>query len=110
LSRLTGFAEVRFSTPNFCSVTSLKVRASSRGYVRLTSSSPEARLDINKLRFQGPGGEQNVVDLREAVKRARKVMQDPRVQSFVDEEVFPGNDIKTDDELDQYVLENVYGE
>ena len=37
-------------------------------------------------------------------------MQDPGVQAFIDEEAFPGEDVNTDDELDQYVLENVYGE
>ena len=105
-----GFAALGASTPNFFSSIPLKARASSRGYVRLTSSSPQARLDINKLRFQGPGGEQNIADLREAVKTVRKIMQDPGVQAFIDEEAFPGKDVNTDDELDQYVLENVYGE
>jgi hypothetical protein len=49
--------------------------------------------------------------LREAVKTMRKPMRtDSGVQGFVEKEVLPGEDVNTDDELDQYVLENVYGE
>jgi choline dehydrogenase-like flavoprotein len=106
-----GFAELGASTPNFFSSIPLKARASSRGYVRLTSSFPQARLDINKLRFQDSGGAQDIADLRVAVKTMRKVMRgDPGVQGFIDEEVFPGEAVNTDAKLDQYVLENVYGE
>jgi choline dehydrogenase len=97
-------------TPNFFSIVTLKALASSKGYVRLTGSHPQDSLDINKLRFQAPGGQRDIAALREGVKRWREVMNTPGVQKFVEREVLPGANITSDEHLDKYVMQKVFGE
>ncbi|KAJ7893249.1 glucose-methanol-choline oxidoreductase, partial [Mycena leptocephala] len=65
------------------------------GYVHLTGSHPQDLLDINKLRFQAPGGQQDIAALREGVKRWRS-------SKFVEKEVLPGANITSDEDLDKY--------
>ncbi|KAJ7710989.1 hypothetical protein B0H14DRAFT_2646052 [Mycena olivaceomarginata] len=96
-------------TPNFFTIVNLKALSSSKGYVRLTGSHPQDLLDINKLRFQAPGGQQDIVALREGVKRWREVMKTPEVKQYVEKEVNPGANVTTDEDLDNYVLESVFG-
>jgi choline dehydrogenase-like flavoprotein len=67
-------------------------------------------LDINKLRFQAPGGQQDIAALREGVKRWREVMNTPAIQKFVKKEVIPGANVTSDEDLDNYILERVFGE
>jgi choline dehydrogenase len=97
-------------TPNFFSIVNLKALGSSKGYVHLTGSHPQDLLDINKLRFQAPGGQQDIAALREGVKRWREVMNTPEVQKFVEKEVLPGANITSDEDLDKYVMGKVFGE
>ncbi|KAJ7259830.1 hypothetical protein C8J57DRAFT_1135075 [Mycena rebaudengoi] len=104
-----GLSEIVADTPNFFSIVSLKALASSKGYVHLTGSHPQDLLDINKLRFQAPGGRQDIAALRERVKRWREVMNTPKVQKFVEKEVLPGANITSDKDLDNYVMEKVFG-
>jgi choline dehydrogenase len=95
---------------DFFTVVILKARASSKGYVRLTGSHPQDLLDLNKLRFQAPGGQQNIADLRERVKQWREIMNAPEVQQHLEKEVLPGANVTSDHDLDNFVLENVFGE
>lgn len=78
--------------------------------MRLTGPHPQDLLDINKLRFQAPGGQQDIVALREGVKYWREVMKTPEVEKYVEKEVHPGAGVTTDEDLDNYVLESVFGE
>ncbi|KAJ7903220.1 hypothetical protein B0H13DRAFT_1717346 [Mycena leptocephala] len=103
-----GFNALAAATPNFFTVVNLKARASSRGYVRLTGSHPQDLLDINKLRFQAPGGQQDISDLRERVKQWREIMNALEVQQHLEKEVLPGANVTSDHDLDNYVLENVF--
>jgi choline dehydrogenase len=97
-------------TPNFVSIVNLNALSSSKGYVHLTGSHPQDLLDINKLRFQAPGGQQDIVALRERFKRWREVVNTPEVQKFVEEEVIPGANVTSDEDLNNYVMEKVFGE
>ncbi|KAJ7814449.1 hypothetical protein B0H13DRAFT_1477848, partial [Mycena leptocephala] len=94
---------------NFFSIVNLKALGSSKGYVHLTGSHPQDLLDINKLRFQAPGRQQDIAALREGVKRWREVMNAPEVQKFVEKEVLPGANITSDEDLDKYVMGKVFG-
>lgn len=83
--------------------------AHSRGFVRLTGSHPQDLLDINKLRFQSPEAKGDVVLYREALKRARKLMaRNPAAQHIL-REVSPGDDVKDDKGLEEYVYKQVFG-
>ncbi|KAJ6570514.1 glucose-methanol-choline oxidoreductase-like protein [Mycena vulgaris] len=104
-----GLSLIIADTPNFFSIVTLKALASSKGYVHLTGSHPQDLLDINKLRFQAPGGRHDIAALREGVKRWREVMNTPKVQKFVEKEVLPGANVTSDEDLDNYVVEKVFG-
>ncbi|KAJ7260534.1 hypothetical protein C8J57DRAFT_1337467 [Mycena rebaudengoi] len=103
-----GFTAVSAATPNFFTAVILKARSSSRGYVRLTGSHPQDLLDINKLRFQAPGGQKDIADLRERVKQWREIMNALEVKQHLEKEVLPGANVTSDRDLDNYVLENVF--
>ncbi|KAJ7920496.1 hypothetical protein B0H13DRAFT_1987033 [Mycena leptocephala] len=104
-----GLSTIIADTPNFFTIVNLKALSSSKGYVRLTGPHPQDLLVINKLRFQAPGGQQDIVALREGVKYWREVMKTPEVKKYVEKEVHPGADVTTDEDLDNYVLESVFG-
>ncbi|KAF8182979.1 GMC oxidoreductase-domain-containing protein [Mycena galopus ATCC 62051] len=103
-----GLSIIIADTPNFFSIINLKGLSSSKGYVRLTGPHPQDLLDINKLRFQAPGGQQDIIALREGVKYWREVMKTPEVKQYVEKEVNPGANVTTDEDLDNYVLENIF--
>ncbi|KAJ7280597.1 oxidoreductase [Mycena rebaudengoi] len=104
-----GLSVIIADTPNFFSIVNLKALGSSKGYVRLTGSHPQDLLDINKLRFQAPGGQRDIASLREGVKRWREVMNTPKVRKFIEKEVLPGANVTSDEDLDNYVMEKVFG-
>ncbi|RDB28025.1 Oxygen-dependent choline dehydrogenase [Hypsizygus marmoreus] len=87
----------------------LKAHPSSKGTVRLTGSHPQDRLDIQKLRFQAPGGPADIAALRNGIKRARGIVELSPISLLVDAEVSPGSNALSDDEIDQYILERAFG-
>lgn len=88
----------------------LKAHPSSRGTVRLTGSHPQDLLDIQKNHFQDPvNGQRDVEDLRNAIKRSREVMNGLPVVLHVDEEVFPGAEFATDEQIDDHIFRNIFG-
>ncbi|KAK6977663.1 choline dehydrogenase [Favolaschia claudopus] len=104
-----GISVIAANTHNVLTVVNLKAKSSSKGYVRLTGSHPQDLLDINKMRFQGPGGQVDIVALREAVKRWRAVINgNADIQKYLKREVSPGVNVTSDEDLDDYVLENVF--
>ncbi|KAL0577204.1 hypothetical protein V5O48_004802 [Marasmius crinis-equi] len=104
-----GFGDLAAKYHNAVSAISLKVRPSSKGTVRLTGSHPQDLLAINKNRFQGEAGRRDVRDLREAIKHTRKIMSAPEIAAIIDEEVFPGTQAQTDEEIEKHVYENIFG-
>ncbi|KAK7042085.1 choline dehydrogenase [Favolaschia claudopus] len=104
-----GMSIVAANTQNVFTLINLRAGSNSQGYVRLTGSHPQDLLDINKLRFQGPDGKADIVVLREAIKRWRKVINEDRnIAQFVKREVAPGANITSDADLEEYILNNVF--
>ncbi|KAK7000606.1 choline dehydrogenase [Favolaschia claudopus] len=104
-----GLSVITASTPNFLTIVNLKAMTSSKGYVRLTTSHPQDLLDINKLRFQAPGGQEDIEALREGVKRWRKIINtNADLQNHLVREVSPGGNVTTDEDLENFILEHVF--
>lgn len=82
----------------------------SKGTVSLTGFHPQDRLDIQKLRFQSKEAQGDVVKYRGAIQRARALMAQPEIAENVVAELFPGPNIVTDDQMDEYIYERTFGE
>ncbi|KAF5389671.1 hypothetical protein D9757_004128 [Collybiopsis confluens] len=106
---IRGFAEGFIDNKDAVTAVHLKAHASSKGTVQLTGSHPQDLLNIQKLHFQSENGPQDVADLREAIKRSRAVMQSLTILPFVDQEIFPGPQAQTDDEIDDHIYQNIFG-
>ncbi|KAG6824748.1 hypothetical protein H0H93_001585 [Arthromyces matolae] len=87
----------------------LKAHPSTRGTVRLTGSHPQDLLDIQKNHFQAADGPSDVAAIREGIKRARALVQSTPIGAFVDSEIAPGPNVTTDDEIDQYIYNRIFG-
>jgi choline dehydrogenase len=108
--RAIGFNAVAAANPNVFSLVNLRAGSSSRGYVRLTGSHPQDLLNINKLRFQSPDGQQDIVALRERFKQWREIMKAPKLGPLIEREILPGANVTSDEDLENYILENIYCE
>ncbi|KAL1680111.1 hypothetical protein EV122DRAFT_276531 [Schizophyllum commune] len=105
-----GVGDLIARTHNGLSAIALRARPSSRGTVSLTGSHPQDELRIFKNRFQSEGGKTDVAALRDAVKRARSIVEgSPYIAPFVDMEAFPGANYTTDDDVVRHVYEHVFG-
>ncbi|KAJ7637785.1 hypothetical protein B0H17DRAFT_1106607 [Mycena rosella] len=96
---------------NGFSAITLKGHASSRGYVRLTGSHPQDVLDIQKLHFQpvdSPDIQRDLAALRGGIRTARQVVQLPHIAEHILQEVNPGSDVQTDEELNEYIFEHIF--
>ncbi|KAG6915226.1 hypothetical protein DXG01_012645 [Tephrocybe rancida] len=96
--------------PNALTAIILKGHPSSRGTVKLTGAHPQDKLDIQKLHFQASGASADIAALREGIKRARNLVESTPIGLFVDTEIAPGPDATTDDEIDNYILNRVFGD
>ena len=104
-----GVAQQVADNHNAFSAIVLKGHPSSKGTVRLTGSHPQDFLDIQKLHFQAPDGPADIAALREGIKRARQIVTSTPLALFVEREVSPGPNVTTDEEIDRYILEHVFG-
>ncbi|KAL1752828.1 hypothetical protein FB107DRAFT_277338 [Schizophyllum commune] len=105
-----GVGDLIARTHNGLSAIALRACPSSRGTVSLTGSHPQDELRMFKNRFQGEGGKTDVAALRDAVKRARSVVEgSPHIAPFVEMEVFPGVNYTSDDDVERHVYEHVFG-
>ena len=81
------------------------MRSKSRGSVRLgappaTDCGPAAPPDI---RFNYMSEPEDWVEFRAAVRHAREILQQPAFDRFRVQELAPGLDVQTDDEIDEFV-------
>ncbi|KAF9460957.1 glucose-methanol-choline oxidoreductase, partial [Collybia nuda] len=81
----------------------------SRGTVQLTGSHPQDTLNIQKNHFQAPEGPRDVADLRDAIRRARAIVQDSLISLYVEEEIFPGSQAQSDDDVESHIYQNIFG-
>lgn len=104
-----GFTDAGAAHPNGFTAVMLKGHAASRGTVSLTGSHPQDVLDIQKNHFQTAESRKDVADMREGIKRARKVFAASPVAKHVLQEDLPGPNVKTDAQIDDYVHKAVFG-
>ncbi|KAJ7455758.1 hypothetical protein FB451DRAFT_1564794 [Mycena latifolia] len=106
---IRGFPNELANVHNALTAIVLKAHSSSRGVVRLTGNHPQDPLQIEKRHFEAPGGQQDVVDLREAIKAARSLGAHPTITLHMDAQVFPSPDNGTDGEIEDHILQHIFG-
>lgn len=74
----------------------------SRGWLRLTSAEPEA---APELVFNYLSEEEDRQAYRSAVRLTREIMQQPALDPYRGEEISPGADIESDEQIDAWVAE-----
>ncbi|KAJ7157651.1 hypothetical protein C8R43DRAFT_1125323 [Mycena crocata] len=104
-----GFVDEFVNIHNAITAVVLKAHASSRGVVRLTGSHPQDALRIEKHHFESTGGREDIVSIREAIKAARSVVDHPNITMHVESQVFPGPDVQTDEQIEDHIMEHVFG-
>lgn len=80
------------------------MRPTSTGYLKLQSKDPNAHpiIEPNYL-----STEMDRWELRESVKLAREIFSQKAFDEYRDVEIYPGPDVQTDDEIDEYARNNV---
>ena len=105
----TGVAQEVADNPNCLTAVVLKAHPSSRGTVKLTGSHPQDPLDIQKFHFQAPEGPADVAAIRNAIKSARRFVESTQIGLFVDAEIAPGSNVTTDEEIDNFIYNRIFG-
>ena len=80
------------------------MRSPSRGTVRLRSADPAAPPAI---RFNYMETAQDWADFRRCIRLTREIFAQPAFRPYAGDEIQPGPDVQTDDELDAFVREEV---
>jgi choline dehydrogenase len=79
-------------------------KPSSRGHVRIVSNQAK---DAPEIRFNYIGTEQDKQDWRDCIRVTREVLNQPALDRFKGEEIQPGKDVQSDEEIDAWVRQNV---
>lgn len=87
------------------SIGSTQVRPESRGVVELTSADPR---DDPIIDPQYLTAEPDLHVLREGIKRAREIARAEPLDPFRGEEIWPGEDVQTDQEIEAHVRETAH--
>jgi len=72
----------------------------SRGSITLSSSNP---YDYPKILFNYLKNEDDLKQTRECIHVARKILSQPSLAKHAGKEVGPGSDLKSDDDLNEYI-------
>ncbi|KAJ6561810.1 hypothetical protein B0H19DRAFT_1142681 [Mycena capillaripes] len=96
-------------THNALTAVVLKTDTASRGTVRLTGNHPQDPLRIEKRHFEAPGGRRDIKAIRETIKIARGMVEHPNITMHVEAQVFPDPATQGDEEIDDHILEHVFG-
>ncbi len=76
------------------------MRSPSRGHVRLRSGDPG---DQPIIRFNYMSSEQDWADFRNCIRLTREIFGQPAFKPFAGREIAPGDDIRDDDALDDFI-------
>ena len=79
------------------------MRSPSRGTIRLKSADPTVPPAI---RFNYMSTEQDWIDFRHCIRLTREIFGQPAFRPYAGDEIQPGADVQTDDELDAFVREH----
>ena len=104
MTTYTKFRTVR-SVEDGYTFQSVAIRAKSLGRVSLASSNSHVKPLIDCGYLSDPD---DLTTLRQGIKIARKLGTRPEWGKYLGEEVFPGPDIQTDDEIDEYIRNTVH--
>jgi len=80
------------------------MRSKSRGHVRLRSTDPQEHPEIL---FNYMSHEEDWIEMRAAVRATRKIFAQPAFDPYRGEELAPGPDVQSDEEIDAFVRETV---
>ncbi|GMI07569.1 hypothetical protein TrVE_jg1756 [Triparma verrucosa] len=102
---MTTFTQFRNTKnhPDGYSFQSVATRAKSCGKVRLASSNTQVKPIIDGGYLSDPA---DIATLREGIKLSRKL--GAQFDEYVGEEIFPGKDVQSDAEIDQYIRDSVH--
>jgi choline dehydrogenase len=87
------------------SLQSVCIRAKSKGRISLASSNTHVKPSIDAGYLSNAA---DLATLREGIKLGRKIGQRAEWEEYLGEEVYPGTDIQTDDEIDEYIRNTVH--
>lgn len=80
------------------------MRSPSRGAVRLRSGDPR---QAPAIRFNYMSAPEDWRDFRKAIRLTREIFAQPALASFRGKEIAPGDRVQTDEELDDFIRDNV---
>ena len=80
------------------------MRSQSRGYVALSSSDPK---EPPKIQFNYMSHETDWADFRNCIRLTREIFSQPAFEPFADSEISPGKDVQSDEQLNDFIRDNV---
>ena len=80
------------------------MRSQSRGYVTLRSSDPN---ESPKILFNYMSHESDWVDFRNCIRLTREIFSQPAFEPFAKSEISPGKEIQSDEQLNDFIRDNV---
>ncbi|KAJ7767169.1 hypothetical protein B0H16DRAFT_1521096 [Mycena metata] len=104
-----GFPQQLADIHNGFTAVILKANPATRGTVRLTGSHPQDPLQIEKHHFEAAGGRDDIIAIREAIKVVRAMVEHSNITIHVEKQVFPEPKVQTDEEIENHILEHVFG-
>ncbi|KAL7574882.1 hypothetical protein ACA910_010716 [Epithemia clementina (nom. ined.)] len=86
-------------------IQTIAIRAKSRGKVRLASSNCQVPPIIDLGYLSNPD---DLITLREGIKLARIICRRPEWGDYLGEEVYPGPEVQTDEQIEEYIRNTVH--
>ena len=80
------------------------MRSQSRGHVALRSSDPK---EPPKIQFNYMSHETDWADFRNCIRLTREIFSQPAFEPFADSEISPGKEIQSDEQLNDFIRDNV---
>ena len=80
------------------------MRSQSRGDVALRSSDPK---EPPKIQFNYMSHETDWADFRNCIRLTREIFSQPAFEPFADSEISPGKEIQSDEQLNDFIRDNV---
>jgi choline dehydrogenase len=80
------------------------MRSQSRGHVTLRSSDPK---EPPKIQFNYMSHESDWIDFRNCIRLTREIFSQPAFEPFAKSEISPGKEIQSDDQLNDFIRDNV---
>ncbi len=79
-------------------------KPASRGSVRIKSADVD---DFPEIRFNYLTEQQDIEDWRDCIRLTREILQQPSLSAYREDEIKPGLDIQSDEQIDEWVQQHV---